>query len=47
MACGCKGGGKTAYFVNYPDGKVTQVGSLSEAMTVARRVGGTYQKRKV
>jgi hypothetical protein len=30
--------------VNYPDGKQTKVASLSEAITVARRVGGTYSR---
>lgn len=46
MACNC-GKNKKQYFVNHPDGKTTQVGSLSEAITVARRTGGSYERRRV
>lgn len=46
MGCGCGKGKKMGYQVNYPDGRTTKVKSLSEAITAARRGGGTYQRAK-
>lgn len=42
MACGC-GGKKTQYEVTRGDGTKTTVASLTEAMTMIRRNGGTYK----
>lgn len=46
MPCNC-GKNKKAYFVNHPNGSQTQVGSLSEAITVSRRVGGSYERKRI
>lgn len=45
--CNCGGRkGKSGYQVNYPDGRSTKVATISEAISAARRVGGTYQRAK-
>lgn len=41
--CGGKGNLAT-YTVTYPDGKTSVVTSLTQAIQVARRVGGTFVK---
>jgi hypothetical protein len=47
MGCNC-GKGKTnqGYVVNKPDGTKSKVKSLQEAISVARRSGGTYQRAR-
>lgn len=45
---GCCGGnrGLASYTITYPDGKTTTVTTLTQAISVARRVGGTYKKNQ-
>ena len=42
MGCNCGKNKGKGYVVNYPDGTQTKVSSLSQAVSVARRVGGNY-----
>ena len=47
MACGCgkkSNGKKPSWTVTAADGTKTTVHSLTDAMTTARKTGGTYQR---
>jgi hypothetical protein len=44
VGCACGKNRALGYIVNKPDGTKSKVRTLQEAITVARRVGGTYQR---
>lgn len=47
MGCNCgKNKGALGYVVNKPDGTKSKVKTLQEAISVARRVGGTYARAR-